>query len=425
MTFNRAGRGAIAFIFLTVFIDTVGFGIILPVTPRLVMELTGEGVGAAARWGGWLWFVYALMQFFCAPILGGLSDRFGRRLVILMALGALGADYLVMGFAPTLAWLFVGRTVAGIAGASFTPAYAYLADITAPTKRAQTFGLVGAAFGMGFIVGPAVGGLLGELGSRAPFFAAAGLALANLVFGFFVLPESLPIASRRPFEWKRANPLGTLAQMRRYPVVIALMASLFLWQLGHQALPATWSYYALYRYGWSPGMIGASLAFVGVIMAVSTAGLTRAVVPRFGERRSALVGILAGCVAYLGYAFATEGWMIYVAMLPWLLAGLVHPSMQAIMSQVIPSNAQGELQGGVAGLYSISSIVGPPLMTQLFGYFSSDAAPVHFPGAAFVCATILSLGGAWLLLRAVGGSLAAAAGTAAEPAAGHAAGPSA
>jgi DHA1 family tetracycline resistance protein-like MFS transporter len=416
MSLNRAGRGAVMFIFLTVLVDTVGFGIILPVTPRLVMQLTGEGVGAAAVWGGWLGFVYALMQFFCAPILGGLSDRFGRRLVILMALGALGTDYLVMGFAPTLGWLFLGRSIAGIAGASFTPAYAYLADVTPPEKRAQNFGLVGAAFGMGFIVGPAVGGLLGEFGARAPFFAAAALALMNLVFGFFVLPESLPPASRRPFEWKRANPLGTLAQMRKYPAVIGLMASLFLWQLGHQVLPSTWSFYAIYRFNWSPGMVGASLAFVGVIMAISTAGLTRTLVPRLGERRAVLVGILSGCVAYLGYAFATEGWMIYIAMLPWVFAGMVHPSMQAIMSQMIPPNAQGELQGGVASLYSISSIAGPPLMTQLFGYFSSDTARVHFPGAAFLCAAFLSFGGALLFLRTVAGTLPAPAKTAAAPA---------
>src|SRR5262245_3577676 len=254
------------------------------------------------------------MQFFCAPILGGLSDRFGRRLVILMALGALGTDYLVMGCAASLAWLFVGRTIAGMAGASFTPAYAYLADVTPPERRAQAFGLVGAAFGMGFIIGPAIGGLLGEWGARAPFFAAAALALANLVFGWFVLPESLPPESRRPFDWKRANPLGTLGQLRKYPAVIGVLASLFLWQLGHQVLPSTWAFYTTYRFGWSPGMVGASLAFVGAIMAISTAGLTRALVPRLGEQRAALLGILSGCLAFLGYAFASRGWMMYVAM---------------------------------------------------------------------------------------------------------------
>ncbi|HKQ96430.1 MAG TPA: TCR/Tet family MFS transporter [Candidatus Polarisedimenticolia bacterium] len=406
MTLNRSGRGAVIFIFLTVLVDTIGFGIILPVTPRLVMELSGEGLAKAAIYGGWLGFVYALMQFFCAPILGGLSDRYGRRPVILAALGALGTDYLIMGFAPNLHWLFLGRTIAGMAGASFTPAYAYLADVTPPERRAQNFGLVGAAFGMGFIIGPAVGGLLGEFGPRAPFFAAAALALANCVFGFFVLPESLPLASRRPFELRRANPLGTLMQVRRYPAVIGLMTALFIWQLGHQVLPSTWAFYTIYRFNWSPGMVGASLAFVGVIMAVSTAGLTRALVPRLGERRAALLGIVSGFVVYLGYAFATEGWMIYVAMLPWLFAGMVHPSMQAIMSHAIPPNAQGELQGGIASLYSISSIAGPPLMTQLFGYFSSGAAPVHFPGAAFLCAALLSFAAALLFLRAVGGTIA-------------------
>ena len=327
MTRTPAGKGAVLFIFATVLVDTIGFGIILPVLPALIMELTGEGFSRASIYGGWLWFIYAVMQFFCAPVLGNLSDRFGRRPVILFALLALGLDYLIMGLAPTIGWLFAGRTVAGMAGASFTPAYAYLADVSPPERRTQNFGLVGAAFGVGFIVGPAMGGLLGEIGPRAPFFAAAGLALLNVTFGWFILPESLAPESRRPFDLKRANPMGTLMQMRKYPSVIGLAAALFLWQLGHQVLPSTWSFYTMLKFHWSEAAVGASLAFVGAIMAISTGGLTRVIVPRLGERRAALAGLLSGAAAYLGYALATRGWMMYAWLLTWLFAGLVHPSL--------------------------------------------------------------------------------------------------
>ncbi len=401
MTPARAGRSAVVFIFVTVLVDSIGLGLILPVLPDLIRELTGEGLSRASIYGGWLWFAYAVMQFFCAPVLGNLSDRFGRRPVILFSLGALGIDYLIMGLAPTLGWLFVGRTIAGMAGASYTPAYAYLADVSPLEKRAQNFGLIGAAFGLGFILGPAAGGLLGSLGPRAPFFAAASLALLNLTFGLIVLPESLAPGSRRPFDVRRANPLGTLLQIRRHPAVIGLMAALFLWQLGHQSLPTTWAYYTMFRFHWSEAQVGASLAFVGIIMALSTAGMTRVLVPRIGERRAALAGLLSGATAYVGYALATRGWMMYAVMLTWLFAGLVHPSVIAIMSKQIPADAQGELQGGVASLYSISSIVGPPLMTQLFGTFSADTAPVRLPGAAFLCAALLAIGSALLLLRSM------------------------
>ena len=400
MPTTPVGRSAVIFIFMTVLVDTIGLGMILPVVPELIRELTGEGLSRASIYGGWLWFAYAVMQFFCAPVLGNLSDRFGRRPVILFSLFALGLDYLIMGLAPTLVWLFAGRTIAGMAGASYTPAYAYLADVSPPDRRAQNFGLVGAAFGTGFILGPAIGGLLGALGPRAPFFVAAALALLNFTFGCFVLPESLAPEARRPFDAKRANPLGTLLQIRKYPSVIRLMTALFLWQLGHQVLPSTWAYYTMLRFHWSEAAVGGSLAFVGIIMAVSTGGLTRVLVPRLGERRAALAGFLSGAFAYLGYALATQGWMMYVSMLTWLFAGLVHPSMIAIMSRQIPANAQGELQGGIASLFSISSIAGPPLMTQLFGYFSSGQAPVYFPGAAFLCAALLAAGGAFLFLRA-------------------------
>jgi MFS transporter, DHA1 family, tetracycline resistance protein len=400
MSLHKAGRGAFVFIFVAVLVDSIGFGIILPVLPRLIMQLTGVSVDRAAVYGGWLSFVYALMQFFCAPVLGNLSDRFGRRPVLLFALLALGCDYLIMGFAPVIAWLFVGRMIAGVAGASFTPAYAYVADITEPARRAQNFGLMGAAFGIGFIVGPAIGGLLGGLGPRAPFFAAGAIALANTALGYFALPESLPPQSRRPFHWSRANPLGTLLHIRRYPVVTWLLGALFLWQLGHQVLPSTWAFYTISKFHWTSAEVGYSLAFVGLVMAVAQGLLTRVLIPWIGgERRAAAAGMAAGMLAYVGYAFATQGWMMYVVALTTFLFALTYPSMNALASQQIPANAQGELQGAVACLYSLSSILGPPLMTQVFGHFSARSAGVYFPGAAFLTAAVLTAGCAILFAR--------------------------
>ncbi len=402
MSLRTAGRGAFVFIFVAVLVDSIGFGIILPVLPRLIMQLTGVSVDRAAVYGGWLSFVYALMQFFCAPVLGNLSDRFGRRPVLLFALLALGCDYLIMGFAPVIAWLFAGRMIAGVAGASFTPAYAYVADITEPARRAQNFGLMGAAFGIGFIVGPAIGGLLGGLGPRAPFFAAGAIALANTALGYFALPESLPPESRRPFHWSRANPLGTLVHIRRYPVVTWLLGALFLWQLGHQVLPSTWAFYTISKFHWTSAEVGYSLAFVGLVMAVAQGVLTRVLIPWIGgERRAAAAGMAAGLLAYVGYAFVTQGWMMYVVALTTFLFALTYPSMNALASQQIPANAQGELQGAVACLYSLSSILGPPLMTQVFGHFSARSAGVYFPGAAFLAAAVLTAGCAILFARAL------------------------
>jgi MFS transporter, DHA1 family, tetracycline resistance protein len=398
----RDTRGAFVFLFIAVLVDSIGFGIILPVLPRLIIELTGVGVDRAAAYGGWLSFVYALMQFFCAPVLGNLSDRFGRRPVLLFALMALGCDYLIMGLAPAIGWLFAGRLIAGVAGASFTPAYAYVADITPPERRAQSFGLMGAAFGIGFIVGPAIGGLLGSLGSRAPFFTAGAIAIANATLGYFVLPESLPPERRRAFHWMRANPLGTLLQMRRYPMVRLVLAALLLWQLAHQVLPSTWAFYTIYKLHWTSAEVGYSLAWVGALMATAQGVLTRVLIPWIGgERRAALAGMAAALVAYLGYALASAGWMMYAVSLTTVIFALTYPSMNALASQRIPANAQGELQGAVACLYSLSSILGPPLMTQVFAYFSGPSAPVYFPGAAFLTAALLIVGCVALFIRAL------------------------
>jgi MFS transporter, DHA1 family, tetracycline resistance protein len=404
MSSRTAGRGAFVFVFTAVLVDSIGFGIILPVLPRLIIELTGVSVDRAAVYGGWLSFVYALMQFFCAPVLGNLSDRFGRRPVLLGALLALGCDYLIMGFAPAIGWLFAGRLIAGVAGASFTPAYAYVADITPPERRAQNFGLMGAAFGIGFIVGPAIGGLLGGLGPRAPFFTAGAIALANTALGYFALPESLPHRLRRPFHWTRANPLGTVLQMLKFPAVSWLLGALFLWQIAHQVLPSTWAFYTISKFHWTSAEVGYSLAFVGLLMAMAQGVFTRVLIPWLGgERRAAAAGMAAAIIAYLGYALATEGWMMYAVALTTFVFALTYPSMNALASQRIPPDAQGELQGAVAGLYSLSSILGPPLMTQVFGHFSARSAGVYFPGAAFLAAALLTAGSAALFARALRG----------------------
>lgn len=388
----RGQRHALAFIAVTLLLDTIGFGLIMPVMPRLLVELSGEGLSRAAVYGGWLGFVYAAMQFVFAPVLGNLSDRFGRRRVLLFAIGALGIDYIVMGFAPTLAWLFVGRAIAGAAGASFTPAYAYVADISPPEKRAQNFGIVSAAFGIGFIIGPAIGGLLGSLGSRAPFFAAATLSFINLCYGFFVLPESLPPERRRAFEWRRANPVGTLIQMRKHPVVLGLLFALFLWGLGNQVMPTTWAFYTKFRFGWTEATIGASFAVVGLVMFSSQAIVMRFLVPRLGERRAALIGIASGMAGYAGFGLATAGWMMFAWLASWFFAAIVMPTTVALMSHRISPDAQGELQGAVASLFSLSAIIGPPIMSHLFARFTSPESSVQIPGAAFLAAAVLALG---------------------------------
>jgi DHA1 family tetracycline resistance protein-like MFS transporter len=397
------GTRALIFVAVTVLLDTIGFGLIMPVMPALLVELTGRPVNEAAPLGGWLAFAYAGMQFVWAPVLGNLSDRFGRRPVLLFAVAAFGVDYLIMGFAPTYRWLLLGRLLAGVAGASFTPAYAYVADVSPPERRAQSFGMISAAFGVGFILGPALGGLIGGFGPRAPFFAAAALSLINFAYGWFVLPESLPPSRRRPFDWRRANPVGTLLAIRRQPVVLGLLAALFLWMVAHQVMPATWSFYTQYRFGWSAAMIGLSLAMAGAVMALSQALLLRLLVPRLGERRAALLGITIAGAGYLGYGAATAGWMMFAWLGTWLFGAMVMPSTNALMSHRVAHDAQGELQGAVASLFSLSSIVGPPLMASLFGFFTGPEAPAHVPGAAFFASGLLasaSLAIYWRVTRA-------------------------
>lgn len=395
-----ASRHALIFIFITMLIDTIGLGIIIPVTPQLIAELTHQGMSDAARWGGWLFFVFALMQFICAPLIGNLSDRFGRRPVLIVSLFMLGVDYLITGLAPTIAWLFLGRFLSGVAGAAYPTANAYVADVSPPEKRAANFGLVGAAFGIGFVIGPAVGGVLGEFGPRIPFYVSAGIAFCNALYGIVVLKESLPPERRRPFEIWRANPLGALLALRRFPMLIGMFGVIVLMRLAHDANPVIWSYYTMLKFHWSPAQVGYSLMAVGAMMAVVFSVLMRIIVPRIGELRAAYLGMTCGAIGFLGYAYATQSWMLYASMAVWVMFGLASPSLNAIMSKEVGPTEQGELQGALASLGGLTSVVAPPLLSNLFGYFTSSAAPVYFPGAAFLAAAIFMMLAVLLLATA-------------------------
>jgi len=394
---------AIGFIFVTLLIDTIGFGLIIPVLPGLIQELSGGTNSEASRIGGWLLFAFAGAQFLCAPILGGLSDRFGRRPILLGSLFGFGIDYIFLALAPTIAWLFVGRLIAGVMGASFTTAGAYIADVSTPEKRAQNFGMIGAAFGLGFIIGPALGGLLGSFGPRVPFLIAAGLSLLNWLYGYFILPESLKPENRRPFDWKRANPVGSLVNLGRYPIILGLVASLVLIYVAAHAIQSNWAYYVIEKFKWTPGMIGLSLAAVGLLIAGVQGGLIRIIIPKLGQKRSLYVGLALYSFGFVLFAFATQGWMMFAFLVPYCLGGIAGPAIQGIISSQVPANEQGELQGALTSLMSVTSIIGPLLMTQLFGYFTASNAPVYFPGAPMLMGAVLTLFSMLLAMRALTG----------------------
>lgn len=390
---EEAARGshAVRFILVTILIDTIGFGMIAPVMPDLIRELTGEGNPEAALYGGWLMFLFAGVQFIAAPILGNLSDRFGRRPVLLMSLAALSVDYVVIAMAPTLVWLFVGRFISAIASATFATANAYIADVTPPEGRAQQFGYLSAAWGLGFMLGPVFGGYLGEYGPRWPFWAAAGLAMLNVLYGFFVLPESLPEDSRRPFKFARANALGALVEIRKYPVVLGLLGVMIPYQIAHDANPAVWSFYTQHKFGWTTSTVGTSLFAVGATIMFVNAVLVAPVIKRFGEVKTVIIGFSAMAISFLMFAFATEGWMVFVGIVVFALVGLAQPAIRSMMSSRIPSDAQGELQGATSSLMSATMIVSPLIMTRLFHEFSREGAPIDFPGAPFLAAALLAV----------------------------------
>ena len=395
----RKPQAALPFIFITLLIDVTGLGIIIPVIPKLIEQLIHGNISQAAQYGGWLTFAYAIMQFMFAPVLGGLSDRFGRRPVLLFSLLGFGLDYLLTGFAPTIEWLFVGRLMAGVTGASFTTASAYIADISTPEKRAQNFGLIGAAFGVGFILGPALGGMLATFGPRTPFFVAAGLSFLNCLYGYFILPESLAPENRRAFDWRRANPVGALSRLGRYPVILGLVTSLVLIYIAGFSVQGTWTFYTMEKFKWTEQTVGWSLATIGLSFAIVQGGLTRVIIPKLGQERSVYVGMMFSALGFALFAAANQSWMMFAFMAIYALGGIAGPSIQGIISTQVPANEQGEVQGALTSLMSTTSIFGPLIMTNLFSYFTAVNAPVYFPGAPYVLSAVLTVVSAALAWR--------------------------
>ncbi|MDO5636674.1 MAG: TCR/Tet family MFS transporter [Myroides sp.] len=387
---------AIGFIFITMLIDIIGIGIIIPVIPKLLQELNHSDISEAAKLGGWLAFAYAFTQFLFAPFMGNLSDRFGRRPVLLVSLMAFAIDYIVLALAPTVAWLFVGRIIAGVTGASISTAMAYISDVSTPENKAKNFGMVGAAFGIGFIIGPVIGGLLGQYASRVPFYAAAILCFVNFIYGYFVLPESLTPEKRRAFEWKAANPIGALARLKKFPNIIILVAAMFFMYFASHAVHGNWSFYTMYRYDWDERMVGISLGVIGLLVAVVQGGLVRFVNPRIGNGKSILIGFALNAIGQFLIAFAVQEWMVFLFLLPYCLGGLAGPAIQSEITNHVPANEQGQIQGTLASLNSATATFGPLVMTTIFYYFTHDTAPFKFPGAPFVLASLLMIM-AWIM----------------------------
>jgi MFS transporter, DHA1 family, tetracycline resistance protein len=387
MSKNR--QPALGFIFITLLLDVMGFGIIIPIIPKYISQMIGSDLSHASIYSGWLMFAFSVMQFIFSPVIGSLSDRFGRRPVLLISLFGFGINYLILAFAPSIGWLFLGRILAGITGASFSTATAYIADISTPEKRAQNFGLVGAAFGLGFIIGPVLGGVLGQYSLRLPFFVAAGLTFINWIYGYFALPESLPKNLRRSFDLKRANPVGSLMMLKRYPIISGMIGSLICVFIAGFATQTTWTYFTMEAFHWNESMVGYSLGLVGLLMALVQGVLVRYINPRLGVVRSIYVGLFFYGIGFILIAFAPQGWMLFPIMIPFSLGGIADPAAQSIISNEVPANEQGELQGALTSVRSITSIIGPIVMTTLFSHFTTKDTLIYFPGAPFVMAAIL------------------------------------
>ncbi|WP_407478914.1 TCR/Tet family MFS transporter [Elizabethkingia anophelis] len=386
---NKKTKTAIGFIFITMLIDITGWGIIIPVIPKLIEELIHGDISESAKYGGWLSFAYAFTQFIFAPLVGNLSDKYGRRPIILISLLGFAIDYVFLALSPNIIWLFIGRVIAGMTGASITTASAYIADISTEENRAKNFGLIGAAFGMGFIIGPVLGGLLGQFGSRVPFYAAAVLCLINFIYGYFILPESLDKDHRRAFEWKRANPIGSLFMLKKHPKISGLILVLILVYIGAHAVQSNWSYFTMYMFGWKEKEVGLSLGLIGLLVGLVQGVLIRWINPKIGNERSIYYGLGLYAIGMLLFAFATESWMMFAFLVPYCLGGICGPALQSVITGNVSKQEQGELQGALTSLMSATAIIGPPLMTNLFFYFTHDQAPFQFPGAPFFLAFIM------------------------------------
>jgi DHA1 family tetracycline resistance protein-like MFS transporter len=391
----RSTKHAFAFVWITVLLDMIGLGLIMPILPAILRELTGTDVAHASIYGGWLFFAYAVMQFFCAPVIGGLSDAFGRRPVLLLAVLGLGIDYALTALSPTIVWLFVGRIIAGIFGASYTTANAYIADVTPPDERGKAFGILGAAFGVGFVVGPALGGLLGDLGPRVPFFVAAGLSLTNFVYGLLFLPETHPKEKRRPLQLNQVHPFGAVASIPGGKQVRTLVIALFALFLGSAVYPAVWSFWSNARFDWTPRMIGLSLAAYGVSSILTQSLLAGFCTKRWGERKTAFIALVFNIACFALTGLATQTWMVFAVIILGSPSAIAMPAMQAWTSKLAPEDAQGRLQGAIGAAESLSSIFGPILMSQVFGAFEHI-----LPGAPFFVAAVLSVGALLIAMRA-------------------------
>lgn len=384
-------KAAVGFILITLLIDITGWGIILPVVPKLIGELIHSDITEAATYGGWLGFAYAFTQFIFSPIIGNLSDQYGRRPILLISLLGFALDYLFLAVAPSIGWLFAGRIIAGLTGASIATASAYIADVSTDETRTKNFGLIGAAFGFGFIIGPVIGGLLGHYGARIPFYVASVLCLLNFLYGYFILPESLDKNKRRPFDWRRANPIGTLKFLAKHPKISNLVIALILVYIGLQAVQSNWHFFTMYQFDWSERAVGLSLGVLGLLLGLVQGVLIRWTAPKLGEQKSIYSGLIFYALGLLLFSFASEGWMMLVFLIPYSLGGICGPSLQSIISKSIPPNQQGELQGSLTSLVSATSIIGPPIITHLFYYFTHDKAPFKFSGAPFLLASVFMM----------------------------------
>ncbi|MFK8163613.1 MAG: TCR/Tet family MFS transporter [Lewinella sp.] len=395
-------KAAVNFILITVLMDVLGFGIIIPVLPKLLAEMQGVATNEASIYGGYLLAAFAIAQFIFSPIMGSLSDQYGRRPVLLISLFGFAVDYVILALAPSFIWLLAGRIFAGVCGASFTTASAYIADVSTEENRSKNFGMIGAAFGLGFIIGPLMGGVLGEIGTRVPFYTAAGLSFLNFLYGYFILPESLAPENRRAFNWRRANPIGVFRQLFSYKSIGYLLVAFFLLYLASHAVNSNWAYFTMYRLEWSELMVGLSLAFAGVLVAIVQGGFAQKAYNYFGPGKSIYYGMAMYFLGMFLFAFASSTWMMFLFTVPYCLGGICTPNLQSYLVSQVGANEQGELQGGLTSLQSLTTIFGPLIMTGIFFFTTREGTPFYFPGSAFMLAAVLIAGSfliAYRLLR--------------------------